>query len=29
MGTDRENIAPGNLCIIKANVRDQKSHFFY
>ena len=21
MGTDRENIAPGNLCIMKANVR--------
>ena len=28
MGNDRENIAPGNLDVIKANVRDQKKPFF-
>ena len=28
MGTDRENIVPGNLCIMKANVRyQQKANF--
>ena len=30
MGTDRENIVPGNLRIMKANVRhQQKIHPFY
>ena len=24
MGTDRENIVPGNMCIMKANVRSTK-----
>ena len=28
MRTDRENIAPGNLCIMKANVRYQQKAIF-
>ena len=28
MGTDRENIAPGNLCIMKANVRYQQKNIY-
>ena len=27
MGTDRENIVPGNLCILKANFRYRKGFF--
>ena len=29
MGTDRENIVPGNLCIMKANVRYRQKAIFY
>ena len=28
MGTDRENIIPGNLCIMKANVRYRQKAIF-
>ena len=28
MGTDRENIIPGNLCIMKANVRCRQKAIF-
>ena len=28
MGTDRENIVPRNLCIVKANVRYQQKAIF-
>ena len=28
MGSDRENIVPENLCIMKANVKYQQKHIY-